>query len=246
MATVAEMEPADILPSGLCISVPEQGNSFLMLQWNSVNALTIFRAPAIAVWHPSESGRTVTSSSQPDTELRMDTIDPRILLTSKSSLMLKSHSDDSDAATRTPDTPLVCTESALVDATVDNDLTELLALQESRVEVPVPRPNIPPPTGNAGRFECRYPCVHKHTGQPHTFARAEHRKRHEETIHSQQIKHVCGICQKPFGRRDNFMTHLKTHMTWTPKRRNTYVPGLVRELSTHTSLLYRERRPKMS
>lgn len=84
----------------------------------------------------------------------------------------------------------------------------------------------------ANSFACSYPdCKDKATGVQKRFKRAEHKKRHEKTVHQKEshVSHRCWVaqCEKSFSRTDNLKSHLlKTHGKRSPGARNRYVATL--------------------
>jgi hypothetical protein len=84
----------------------------------------------------------------------------------------------------------------------------------------------------ANSFACTYPeCIDKNTGKQKRFKRAEHKKRHEKTVHQKEshVPHRCWVpqCEKSFSRTDNLKSHLqKTHGKRSPGARNRYVATL--------------------
>lgn len=79
-------------------------------------------------------------------------------------------------------------------------------------------------------FACGYPdCIDKQTGNQKRFKRAEHKKRHEKTVHEKErhgVHHcwVPGCKTLPFTRTDNLKSHLKnTHGKKSANQRNRYV-----------------------
>lgn len=84
----------------------------------------------------------------------------------------------------------------------------------------------------ANSFACGYPeCIDKNTGKQKRFKRAEHKKRHEKTVHQKEshVSHQCWVpqCERSFSRTDNLKSHLKnTHGKRSPNARNRYVATL--------------------
>ena len=82
----------------------------------------------------------------------------------------------------------------------------------------------------ANEHACTHPgCVDKN-GKPKSFKRAEHRKRHINTVHSGQRPYKCFVpeCKtEAFSRMDNLKSHLeKTHGRRSAAARNSYVATL--------------------
>ena len=84
----------------------------------------------------------------------------------------------------------------------------------------------------ANSFACSYSeCIDKNTGKQKRFKRAEHKKRHEKTVHQKEshVSHKCWVpqCEKSFSRTDNLKSHLqKTHGKRSAGARNRYVATL--------------------
>ena len=75
---------------------------------------------------------------------------------------------------------------------------------------------------------CTYAdCLDKN-GKRKAFKRAEHKKRHENTVHGHKNSPAlpCWACERIFTRRDNLKSHMKTHTKRTAASRNMYVATL--------------------